>query len=108
MLKNKREMDLEEVKKVVISLANVYPEGISLDRLNQQYQKQEGCSIPFTSFGYLSLLCFLESELGQKITIINEGFGCCMVYPKASEKSGHILELTKNPRYVYIINIIAL
>lgn len=94
----KMAVDLTEVKKIIISLANLNPKGIFADQLNTDYQKREGMQIPFDQFGYSSLLVFLQHELqqNQQIKMVDEGFGSYVIYPIANARSGHVLEFTKN------------
>lgn len=86
-------MELSEVKNVIVSILNLEPKGIYADKLNHEYKKIEGCNIPFSSFGYSSLLKFLEYELKDNIRIDDGNDWNIMLYPIGNEKSGHILKL---------------
>lgn len=85
-------MDLESVKKSLISTLNLNPKGILADKINREYKSNVGQDIPFSTFGYPNLLKFLEEELNGRIRIENCGWDI-MLYPVGTENSGHILKL---------------
>ncbi|XP_055313883.1 tudor domain-containing 6-like isoform X2 [Sitodiplosis mosellana] len=86
--------DLSDIKRVIISLMNLYPNGIAADIFNKAYEGMESQKIPFAEFGYHSLLTFLEEELSENIRI-EYGDMQQILYPIANGKSDHILKLKK-------------
>ncbi|XP_031630401.1 uncharacterized protein LOC116345291 [Contarinia nasturtii] len=84
--------DLSMVKKIIISLMNLHPNGVAADKLDKQYKYQEGHLIPFADYSYLSLCSFLQEELGNNIKIVQEGFET-MLYPIATANSAHVMKL---------------
>lgn len=91
--KKENRMELETVKKIIISILNLKPNGLYADKLNGEFQRDAGCNIPWSKFGYTSLLNFLENELSDNIRIDNENRWNIILYPIANEKSGHVLKL---------------
>lgn len=86
-------MDLPLVKKIIISILNINPDGIYADKIDAEFQKAEGCKIPWSQFGYTSLLTFLKNELANEIQIDDSNSWNIMLYPIANARSGHILKL---------------
>lgn len=85
-------MDRDEVKKILISILNLKPNGILADEINREFLHDAGCSIPYGRFGYHSLMAFLEWELKENIRIDNENGWDIVLYPIATHKSEHILK----------------
>lgn len=88
-------MELDQTKKALISVLNINPKGILADKLNQEYKSHCGENIPFSRFGYSSVLVFLENELNGCIRIENNGWDI-IVYPVGTENSAHILKFKAN------------
>lgn len=84
--------DLKTVKKIIISLFNMHPRGISQDELMKQYRLTEGQCIPYATFGYSTLNLFLKNELMENVRIVDSGFNV-MLYPIANTTSGHVVDL---------------
>lgn len=84
--------DLSEIKKVIISLLNLYPNGIPADVFNREYESIESRKIPFADFGYHSLLTFFEEELKGNVRI-EYGDMQTFLYPIANAKSAHIIKM---------------
>lgn len=87
--------DLAEVKKLLISVMNLNPYGIHADKLDESYRSFMGKFIPYQDFSYVSREMFLKAELKDNIRIADEGMGI-MLYPIASELSGHMVQLVQN------------
>lgn len=91
-------MDLSEVKKVIKSILNLCPTGIFVDKIDAEFKLIEGCKIPWGKFGYTSLLPFLKHELAGEIRIDDSDSWNIKLYSIANDKSGHILQMRKDPR----------
>lgn len=91
--------DLSEVKKILISLINLYPKGRAADKFNADYRESEGKAIPFAEYSYVSLLQFLDAELKDNIRIENRGMDICL-FPIANTRSGHVLTLTRESKNI--------
>lgn len=89
--------DLDLVRKVIISLVNIEPDGIPTDKLNCEFKKQEGYNIPFAALGYGNLLDFLKNELKANVRV-SEVCDRFVIHPIANENSGHILKLRQDPK----------
>lgn len=89
-------MDLDSVKKALISILNLNPKGILADKINQQFKSHVGSNIPWDSYCYPSLLTFLEEELKGNIRIDNENGWNIMLYPIGTGNSAHILKFKEN------------
>lgn len=84
--------DLNEVKKIIISLICTFPNGRSADNFNRDYKEFTGTSIPFSEYSYPTLLAFLEAELKNNIRIESRDMNIWL-YPISTEKSGHITKM---------------
>lgn len=80
--------------KVIRSIVNIHPNGITLDQLNKEYQQSEGESIPFGKFGYYSLQQFLFEEMESIVRFEKVGL-LDVVYPIATENSRHIINMVQ-------------
>lgn len=89
-------MDRDEVKKLLIAILNLKPNGIYADDIKKEFKREAGSNIPFGGFGYDTLLEFLENELNDNIRIDKGNRLNFVVYPIATKKSGHILKLKSN------------
>lgn len=87
--------DLSEVKKIIVSIFNSYPRGISKDDLQRNYRQHTGQDIPFSSYGYATIISFLENELKDNVRVGGSCFNV-MCYPEASQKSHHVATLVLN------------
>lgn len=81
------------MKKLLIAILNLKPNGVLADEINREFSRDAGCDIPFSRFGYSSLLTFLEYELKDNIRIDNGNGWNIKLYPIATERSGHMLKM---------------
>lgn len=89
-------MELAEVKKILISILNLEPGGIYVDKIDGEFQKIGGCRIPYSTFGYHNLLSFLKNELNNDIRMDDSNSWNMKLYPIPNDKSGHIVKLKTN------------
>lgn len=89
--------DLSEVKKAIISILNLFPNGIAADRFNREFEREIGKQIPYADFLYDSLLAFLEEELKDKIEIFESGMNV-MLKPIANGLSAHMVKLKEEEK----------
>lgn len=81
----------EDVQKIILSLLVSRKGAIPLGELAKDYQDQEGESIPWKEFGYISLLDYLKSM--PKYVSLERLNGVYYVHGVASEKSKHLSSL---------------
>lgn len=89
-------MDLDESRKALISILNMNPKGILADKINKEYKSHCGENIPWSKFGYSSMLVFLSEELKGSIRIDKINELNIMLYPVGTQSSGHMLKLKAN------------
>ncbi|XP_046816846.1 uncharacterized protein LOC124423308 isoform X1 [Vespa crabro] len=81
----------EDVQKIILSLLVTRKDAIPLGELAKDYQDQEGESIPWKEFGYITLLDYLKSM--PKYVSLERLNGIYYVRGVASEKSKHVSSL---------------
>lgn len=84
---------LSEVKKVITSILNLYPDGMIEVKLNQEYRCIEGENIPYAAFAYASLHSFMEEELQEKVRIGTDEFHNTKYFPNGTGKAAHVTKL---------------
>lgn len=89
---------LDIVKKELISILNMYPKGISIDKLKKEYKANIGTNIPFGEFGYRNVIDLLKDDLKENVSveIIGSEWVCI---PLGSANTKHILQMNhdQNP-----------
>lgn len=84
--------DLKEIRLIIISLLNTYPNGVPAYKFNMEYQKFVGNDIPFAHYSYINLQSFLAAELKDNVRIEIEPMDIWL-FPITNKKSGHIIQM---------------
>lgn len=87
--------DFDTVKKELLSILNMYPRGIAIDKLKKEYKENVGTHIPHGKFGYQSIINLLKDELKQNVSVEMVGPEWVCI-PLGSKNTQHILDMNKN------------
>lgn len=86
---------LDIVKKELISILNMYPKGISIDKLKKEYKANIGTQIPYGEFGYQNIIDLLKDDLKENVSVemIASEWVCI---PLGSANTKHMLDIIHN------------